>query len=467
VPTISEDLRSETRFTTNLWLRDAGCSSGMAVPVSIGEKPFGSLSVFSIKPRSFTENDTHFLQSVANIIAAAVQRQRTEAGIQKALEQAETANRAKSAFLSRMSHELRTPLNAILGFTQLLKLEEPTASQLESLGHVSRAGQHLLSLINEVLDISQIESGRVALTIQSVELNDFLHNCIELMRPLAARNSVGLQFLPRPKPTHVRADKQRLKQVVLNFLSNAIKYNHEGGEVLISLRGNLDNARFEVRDTGPGIPSHMRGRLFKAFERLGAENTPVEGIGIGLALCKGFLEAMGGAIGLENPDSGGCVFWAQLPIATSPDDQPQLQIGKLPDILPPPKSAAQVAKLLYIESHDFDLQLLERLFKKHPNYSLLSAMQGRMGLELAAEHRPDLILVDPDLPDLGAEDFLLRLRAKNELKKTPLVLLSANEEDASLEALAHRYGATCLSKPYETGEMLRHIESCLRHAPPA
>ena len=366
-----------------------------------------------------------------------------------------------------MSHELRTPLNAILGFTQLLKLEEPTASQLESLGHVSRAGHHLLSLINEVLDISHIETGRLALTIQPIELNDFLHNCIELMRPLAARNSVGLQFIPRTKPTYVKADRQRLKQVVLNFLSNAIKYNNEGGEVLISLRSGVDTARFEVRDTGPGIPAQMRSLLFKAFERLGAENTEVEGAGIGLALCKGLLEAMGGSIGLDNPDSGGCVFWAQLPIADSPSDQPQLRIGRLPDLLPPLRKPDAPAKLLYIESHDFDLQLLDRLLKKHPNYSLISAMQGRMGLELASEHQPDLVLVDLDLPDLTADDFLLRLRSETALKAIPLILLSANNGDSSLEVLAHQHGASFLLKPYAPEEMLQRIHSCLQQPKPA
>jgi PAS domain S-box-containing protein len=465
-PIIFEDLHTETRFEVNQWLKDSSYTSGLAVPISIGEKPFGSLSVFTAKPRKFTENDTHFLQSVANIIAAAIQRQRAEAGIQKAFEHAETANRAKSAFLSRMSHELRTPLNAILGFTQLLKLEEPTASQLESLGHVSRAGHHLLSLINEVLDISHIETGKLALTIQSVELNDFLHNCIELMRPLAARNSIGLQFIPRTKPTYVRADKQRLKQVVLNFLSNAIKYNNEGGEVLVSLRLGVDSARFEVRDTGPGIPTQLRGLLFKAFERLGAENTEVEGAGIGLALCKGFIEAMGGAIGLDNPDGGGCVFWAQLPSAASPSDQPQLRIGRLPDALMPPRKTDAAAKLLYIESHDFDLQLLERLLEKHPNYTLLSAMQAGIGLDLAREHRPDLILADVELPDMTAEDFLLRLRSQNGLQTTPMILLSADSGDSALEVLAQEHGAFLLRKPYAPEELFNCIRSGLQHSNP-
>jgi PAS domain S-box-containing protein len=460
-PVIFEDLRNETRFKINDWLRESGCSSGVAVPVSIGEKPFGALSVFTLRPRTFTDNDTHFLQSVANIIAAAVQRQRTEAGIQKALEQAETANRAKGAFLSRMSHELRTPLNAILGFTQLLKLEDPTASQVEGLDHVSRAGQHLLALINEVLDISQIETGRIALTIQSVELNEFLHNCIELMRPLAARNSIKLQLIPTATATHVRADRQRLKQVVLNFLSNAIKYNNMGGEVLISLRKCLETARFEVRDTGPGIPEQMRGRLFKAFERLGAEHTDIEGTGIGLALCKGLIEAMNGAIGLEDPDGGGCVFWAQLPLASSPSERPQLRIGRMTDLISPPRRTDSTVRLLYIESHDFDLQLLDRLLAKRKNYVLFSAMQGSTGIELAREHRPDLILLDVELPDLSPRDFLKKIRSDPSLKGIPVILLSTTRSDSTVEILAQEQGTEFISKPFTPQEIFERIQSCL------
>jgi PAS domain S-box-containing protein len=460
-PVIFEDLRNERRFKINDWLRDSGCSSGVAVPISIGEKPFGALSVFTLSPRTFTENDTHFLQSVANIIAAAVQRQRTEAGIQKALEEAETANRAKSAFLSRMSHELRTPLNAILGFTQLLRLEDPTAAQVEGLDHVSRAGHHLLALINEVLDISQIETGRVALTIQSVELNDFLHKCVELMRPLAARNSIKLQLITTATATHVRADRQRLKQVVLNFLSNAIKYNNEGGEVLISLRKCIETARFEVRDTGPGIPEHMRSRLFKAFERLGAEHTDVEGTGIGLALSKGLIEAMNGTIGLEDPDGGGCVFWAQLPLTSTPSEQPQLRIGKIPDLLIPPRKTDSSIRILYVESHDFDLQLLDRLLAKKDNYVLLSAMQGSTGIELAREHRPDLILLDAELPDFSPQDFLNKLRSEQKLSGIPVILLSTNLGDSSLETLAHEQGTGFLSKPYTPQEIFERIQSCI------
>ncbi|NBV87284.1 MAG: hypothetical protein EBS01_13720, partial [Verrucomicrobia bacterium] len=320
----------------------------MTVSITSGDEPFGALGVFSCQRMRFSQNDAHFLQSVANVIAAAVQRQKAESGIRRAMQQAEAANQAKSAFLSRMSHELRTPLNAILGFAQLLKLENPSPSQLESISHITRAGRHLLALINEVLDISRIETGRLALTIEPTELNNLLHNAVELMRPAAAGTQVEICFARTDRPLHVRADRQRLKQVALNFLSNAIKYNAQGGAVQVSVKLSAQGARFEVRDTGPGIPPEKHDGLFKPFERLGAETGGVEGTGIGLSLCKGFIEAMGGSIGFESPDGGGCIFWAQLPLA-DPSETPQLRIERLPNapaLDPAPAGRPRITPLL-------------------------------------------------------------------------------------------------------------------------
>ena len=378
-------------------------------------------------------------------------------------QQTEAANFAKNAFLSRMSHELRTPLNSILGFAQLLKLESPTPGQLESIGHIARAGEHLLSLINEVLDIAHIESGRLALTIESLELNGFLHNCVELMRPIASTCSIDLQLIAREKPFHVRGDRLRLKQVVLNFLSNAIKYNNEGGMVLVSLRLTRMGARFEVRDTGPGIPLEKRGRLFRPFERLGAEATEIEGTGIGLALCKGLMDAMGGSIGLENPDSGGCVFWAELPLA-DPAQEPQLQIKKLSGTLPhapfPPLTLP--LKVLAIESHDFDLQFLERLLqKKYPNCQLISAMQGDIGLELAREHRPDVLLLDLDLPDISPNEFLSRLQSMAPDLTPRIILLGSDSTSPEMRRLSSAFRAEILLKPYAPDELIERLRGAL------
>jgi PAS domain S-box-containing protein len=380
---------------------------------------------------------------------------------EQAREQAEAANIAKNAFLSRISHELRTPLNAILGFAQLLKLESPNESQLESIGHITRAGRHLLSLINEVLDITQVESGRIPLTLEPLELNSFLRNCVEMMRPIASSSGVDMQFIAREKNFHARGDRLRLKQVVLNFLSNAIKYNNEGGMVLVSLRLNPTSARFEVRDTGPGIPLEKRNSLFKPFERLGAEATEIEGTGIGLALCKGLIEAMGGNIGLENPDSGGCVFWVELPLA-DPSELPSLKEESLPKSLSPAvaKRPALFNKILVLESHDFDLQLLEKLLqKKFPQSEILSAMQGDLGLELAKEHHPDLVLLDIDLPDLSPATFLTRLRTAMGDSLPKIVLLGTEFPNSEMRQIRKDYSVEEVVKPYEPEELTQLLRA--------
>ncbi len=461
-PVVFENLAQETSFDISDGLREAGCVSGMAVSIVFGEEPFGALGVFSRHELQFTKNDAHFLQSVANVIAATVQRQKAESEIRLAMQQAEAANQAKSAFLSRMSHELRTPLNAILGFAQLLKLEEPSASQLESIVHITRAGRHLLSLINEVLDIAHIEAGRLALTIEPVELNGFLHNIVQLMHPLAAASQVDIQLVGRDSLFYVRADRQRLKQVAFNFLSNAIKYNNQGGVVQVSLRLTPVAARFEVRDTGPGIPPEKHDFLFKPFERLGAEESEVEGTGIGLSLCKGFIEAMGGTIGMESPDGGGCVFWAQLPLA-DPSETPQLRVERLPNTLDPDANLSlnPLAKVLVIESHEFDLQLVERLVQKNAHYEMLSSMHADLALGLAQEHRPALILMDVELPDLPPSEFLPQLRALALLKNTPVVLMCTEHPTPDLQNLAQRFQAKFLIKPYAPEDLLLILDAAL------
>lgn len=460
-PVMFADIGNHSTLLCETALMKAGCQSSLAACISPGASSFGALAVYTIGKRHFSDTDVEFTQAVANIIATSVQRQKAESSIARAREQAETANLAKSAFLSRMSHELRTPLNAILGFAQLLKMEDPTPGQLESIGHIHRAGRHLLSLINEVLEVSHIESGRLALTLEPLELNRFLFNCVELMRPIASSGGIDLQFISREKPFHVRADRQRLNQVVLNFLSNAIKYNNEGGMVLVSLRQTAESARFEIRDTGPGISLEKRTQLFKPFERLGAETSSIEGMGIGLALCKGLLDAMGGSIGLESPDGGGCVFWAELPLA-DPADIPQIRIEKLPEELVPGASSRGKPdiKILAVDSHDLDLQLLEKLlYRKQADSELLSAMQGDIGLELAREHRPSVILLDVDLPDMSAEDFLKSLRSTVSLRQTSVVLFGMESDRSTMQRLSKDYETLMLFKPYAPEDLFTLIGS--------
>lgn len=318
-PVIVEDMDTESRFEISQSAKDTRSKSSVSVALSFEKRPFGTISAFSRERRKFTKEDTDFLLAVANVLAASIQRQRAEEGLRKAREQAEGANRAKSEFLSRMSHELRTPLNAILGFAQLLEMDAPNPRQKESISHIGRAGKHLLGLINEVLEISRIEASQLELLLEPVELSGFIQPCLELLAPLAARTSIQILFKPSPSPTYVRADRQKLKQVVLNLLSNAIKYNRPDGRVNVEIKLGKSSTRFLVSDTGPGISDENRAQLFTPFHRLGAEKSEIEGSGLGLSLCKRLLEAMQGSIGLEPPTSEGCVFWAELPNAHPSD----------------------------------------------------------------------------------------------------------------------------------------------------
>ncbi len=245
------------------------------------------------------------------------ERKRSEQALEQAREEAERANRAKSEFLSRMSHELRTPLNAILGFGQLLEMSVQTPRQRENVFHILKGGKHLLGLINEVLDIARIESGRVELTLESVSVAQVLTEAVALIQPLAAQRNIRVDPCGgQTANAFLRADRQRLSQVMLNLLSNAVKYNRAGGSVSLSCAASSDGwRRLGVSDTGPGISPADQAKLFIPFERLGAETSAVEGTGIGLALSKRLVEAMGGRIGMESVEGLGSTFYLELPVA--------------------------------------------------------------------------------------------------------------------------------------------------------
>jgi CheY-like chemotaxis protein len=409
------------------------------------------------------QDDVHFLQAVANVLTASIERQRAEESIRLAREQAETANRAKSDFLSRMSHELRTPLNAILGFTQLLELDKPSPSQEESISHISRAGHHLLSLINEVLDIARIESGRLALNPEPIEIGVFLRETIDLIRPLAARHEVDAQFVEGPATTEcVFADRQRLKQVILNLLSNAVKYNRPGGSVRVgcaSLGG--DRLRIDVTDTGRGISRERMKILFIPFERLGAEDSEIEGTGIGLALSRGIVAALHGELGVTSVEGEGSTFSVILPRAIgAPAAVPAPPMA--PAVIEPSTAAnAPLRTLLYIEDQDLNLRLVERILQSRSEYRLLTAMQGGLGLDLAREHHPDLVLLDLNLPDMSGEEVLRRLKEDPNMRSIPVVMVSADAMGDRVEQLLELGAAGYLTKPYRVAEFLRIIAETL------
>ncbi len=458
-PVIVENLAKETRFQISQPIREIRATSAISVPIHSEGDSFGVLCACSTDLRAFTQDDAHFLQSVANVLTAAITGRRAEESIRLAQEQAEAANRAKSDFLSRMSHELRTPLNAILGFTQLLEIDQPTTSQAESISHISRAGQHLLSLINEVLDIARIEAGRLALSPEPIELSKFLSQAIQLIRPLAVRHKIEIALQANePEFFYALADRQRLQQVILNLLSNAVKYNRPRGEVTVSCSAfGGERVRISVADTGAGISVENRERLFVPFERLGAESTEIEGTGIGLALSQRIAHAMHGEIGVESIPARGSTFWLELPSAPAAPPHPA-------DAMEPDTAKTfpfREYTVLYVEDQDLNLRLVERILQHRPGFKLLTAMQGRLGLDLAREHRPDLVLLDLNLPDMTGDEILRQLKLDPALQQIPVIMISADAMGERVESLLSMGAADYLTKPYRVADFFRVIEKAL------
>ncbi|MGH7448712.1 MAG: MHYT domain-containing protein, partial [Longimicrobiales bacterium] len=380
----------------------------------------------------------------------------------RARQEAETGNRAKSDFLSRMSHELRTPLNAILGFGQLLDVDLENPENRESADQILKAGQHLLTLIDEVLDIARIEAGQISLTVDPVPVGVVLRESVDLVRLMADRQGITLRVPDLPAAEHfVRADRHRLKQVMLNLLSNAIKYNCRQGTVTLSCEpGPGDQLRLVVRDTGRGIPAGMLERLFTPFDRLGADQTAVEGTGLGLALSKGLVEAMGGRLGVESSEGKGSAFWVELPLVhgireVAPAAEPAPARTE-----PPPPGRPQT--VLLVEDNLANVRLMERLLQRRPQVKLITAMQGRLGLELAREHRPDLILLDLNLPDISGEKVLIEVRQDVELCDTPVVMISGDAIPSQVQRMRDLGARAYVTKPFNIQYFLRVLDESLQ-----
>jgi PAS domain S-box-containing protein len=388
------------------------------------------------------------------------ERTLAEAALARAKEEAEAANRAKSEFLSRMSHELRTPLNSILGFGQLLARVELPVQQARGVQHILKAGRHLLNLINEVLEISRIEAGRENFSLEPVALAPVLKEALGLVRPLAAQWEVALAEGEWPPNAFVQADRQRLVQVLLNLLSNAIKYNHRHGRVRLTCAPADGGWALRVADTGRGIPAERAEQLFTPFARLGAEQSDVEGTGLGLALSRRLCEAMGGGLALEQSDADGSVFRVDLVAADDP--LRALEETGTHAAWPVPH---RDATLLYVEDNLANLSLVEAILLSRPGWRTVAALQGQLGVELAREHVPDLVLLDLHLPDIPGEEVLRRLRADARTAGIPVVVVSADATPGSLERLRAAGADAYLTKPLDVDEFLAAIDRFLPDGP--
>ncbi len=385
----------------------------------------------------------------------------TDVSEQVALErQLYQANRAKSEFLSRMSHELRTPLNSILGFAQLLELDDLTASEYESLRHISRAGSHLLELINEILDMARIDAGKLDLSLEPVSLDEVVREVAVLMQPQAEQFDVAVDVASIRTP-YVNADRQRLRQAITNLVSNAIKYNRRGG--LVRIDGDATSAgriRLTVTDTGPGIPYDRQGAVFAPFERLGAEQTTVEGTGVGLTLAKRVIEAMGGAIGFDSKVGLGSTFWIELDAA-----QESAEVADEEPARAEPTVELPAGRILYIEDDPANLTFLERALERHAGVELVPATAGRVGLQLAIESPPSLVLLDVHLPDMAGIDVLRRLKANPITAGVPVVALSADASAKQVRLMIDEGAVAYLYKPIDVGELERTVRAVFTGEP--
>jgi PAS domain S-box-containing protein len=396
-----------------------------------------------------------------------------QASLEEANSVAQKANQAKTEFLSSMSHELRTPLNAILGFAQLLETDSTyplVDDQMESVRQVLKGGTYLLGLIEEVLDLAKIEGGNVDLSIENVNVGSIVADCIDVLLPVATNAGITIESeIETGEETWILADRTRLKQILLNLLSNAIKYNSRNGRITIANTMVVQNVsekssqsmhRITVSDTGLGIPAQSHGLVFQPFDRLGREFGEIEGTGIGLSISKNLVELMGGRIGFESEDEQGTTFWIDLPIS---DTKGQVSLRQMDDnkwldtVTKPDKSAQRT--ILYVEDNPANLSLMEKIVGRLPGFTLISAHTAELGLDIARQHVPEIIILDINLPGMDGYDALERLKRYEETRDIPVIAISSNAMPVSVRKGLDAGFLDYLTKPINISTLLEALEN--------
>ncbi len=403
-------------------------------------------------PDGATERSVVTMEDITDRIVAAEVLREAEAA-------ARAANEAKNVFLSRMSHELRTPLNAVLGFGQLLSLQLAGTEHVDAIGYIVKGGRHLLDLINDVLDIARIESGAMSISLEPVDVSGLVDETIQLMLPLAL--AAGVEVVSKGSPTDagttplcVLGDRQRLRQILLNLLSNGIKYNRVGGTVWVGWVASGRTVTLNVSDNGLGIAPELQSRLFTPFDRLGADSTGIDGTGIGLALTRALAELMGGTITVASVLGEGSSFAVSLD-----------SIEPLESASDPPAGAAELASaraasatMLYVEDNEPNVRVIEHLVRLRPEWRMIHAATGRLGLALARAHTPDLILLDLHLPDMSGGEVLEELKRRPETAHAPVVILTADASTGKSRNLVLAGAERVLTKPLEVEVMLTLLD---------
>ena len=390
-------------------------------------------------------------------------RRRVEVELTNAKAVAEKASLAKSNFLLELSHELRTPLNVILGFAQLIEsgVPPPPASQKQNLEQILVAGRYLLELTNRILDRALIESGKVTLSQEPVSLAEVIAECQTMIAPQAARRHIRTVFPQFEIPCFVRADRTRVKQVLMNLLLNAIKYNKPGGAVSIECKLKAANKiRLCVRDTGKGLTAEQLSQLFQPFNRLGQEAGTEDGAGIGLVVSKQLAEAMGGTIGADSTVGEGSVFWIELEMTTAPE-------LALPDIGYTPNTQQQLADgaaprtVLYVEDNPANLELVRQLIGRRADLKLVTATNGKLGIESAHLHRPSVVLMDINMPGISGIDAMRILHADPSTAHIPIIALSANAMPHDIAKGLEVGFFNYVTKPIKVGEFMDTLDAAL------
>lgn len=402
-------------------------------------------------------------QCLLSLLIDITERKRAEKEIKEARIEAEKANLAKSEFLSRMSHELRTPLNSILGFAQLMEMSKLGPLHKRNVGFIYQGGIYLLNLINEILDISRIEAGRISLSIEPVQISQVINEIMDAVQPMAGNRNINLELVDSPmNQFFIKADNNRLKQVLLNLLSNAVKYNNKGGTVKIYVEVKpvneigIVNIRISIADTGIGISEDNKLKLFTAFERIGAENTETEGTGLGLVMVKKLITAMGGEIGIQSTVGKGSTFWFELPLAEDIKLNSRLQnystgISETESI--------HLGTILYIEDNNSNLELVEQILLEHrSNIRLITDLTGSQALKLAIKNLPDLILLDLNLPKIHGSKILSLLLKEEKTKDIPVVIVSADAMPEQRKKLLSAGAREYITKPLNIIEFLKVVD---------
>lgn len=414
----------------------------------------GNVYELKIQPQLILDKHSGFVLNFHDI----TEHVRYKEALIKEREKADQANRAKTEFLSNMSHELRTPMNAILGFAQVMQIDLADDDEnKENLDEILKAGQHLLNLINEVLDLAKVESGRIELASDNFIINEMITECVIMVSALADQRNIEITFHPTDD-VPVTADRHRLRQAMINLLSNAIKYNRQNGTVDITLTAEADHVKIQVRDTGIGIkPEHMKD-LFEPFKRLDAEGSDIEGTGIGLTLTRRIIRMMGGALNVKSEVGVGSTFEIILNThngvrqADTEEIQMQAQSG-LDEVV-----GSEQYTVLYIEDNLSNIRLVEKLFTRRQNFKLFTCRNALDGIDLAQKTSPDLIFLDISMPVMDGYEVLEKLRSQAQFKTIPIVALSANAMQSDIERGIEAGFDEFLTKPIVISDFYQVID---------